>query len=225
MKTKVIAFTSALLVGALISQAQSTSTSTATMGKTTFGIRAGINFQNITGKDGNDHDLDYKLKTGFHVGVTADVPIAPEFYVQPGLLFSLKGAKFDDEADTKFNISYLEIPVNFLYKPVLGTGKLLLGFGPYAAFAVGGKVKNDDGDITLKFGNEVNPANPDAYRTIKRFDFGANFLAGYEFSNRLSAQLNAQLGLVKINPKFTGSNSDAKSKNTGFGVSLGYRLN
>jgi len=225
MKTKAIAFTSVLLLGALISQAQSTSTSTATMGKTTFGVRAGVNFQNINGKDGDGDDLDYKLKTGFHVGVTADVPIAPEFYVQPGLLFSLKGAKFDDAADTKINISYLEIPVNFLYKPVLGTGKLLLGFGPYAAFAVGGKIKNDNADVDLKFDNEVSAASPDAYRTIKRFDFGANFLAGYQFSSKFSAQLNAQLGLVKINPKVTGISSDAKARNTGFGVSVGYNIN
>jgi hypothetical protein len=225
MKTKAIAFTSALLIGALVSQAQSSTATTATMGKTTFGIRAGINFQNITGKDGNDKDLDYKLKTGFHVGVNADIPIAPEFYVQPGLLFSTKGAKYDDAADTRTNVSYLEIPVNFLYKPVLGTGKLLLGFGPYAAFAVGGKIKSDNADVDIKFDNEVSPTSPDAYRTMKRFDFGANLLAGYEFSNRLSAQLNAQLGLVKINPKITGISSDAKAKNTGFGVSLGYRLN
>jgi hypothetical protein len=222
MKTKAIAFTSALLIGGLIAQAQSTSTSTATMGKTTFGIRAGVNFQNINGKDADDDDLDNKLKTGFHAGVTADIPIAPEFYVQPGILFSLKGAKVDDAADTKINISYLEVPVNFLYKPVLGTGNLLLGFGPYAAFAVGGKIKNDNVDVDLKFDNEVNPASPDAYRTLKRFDFGANFLAGYQFSNHLSAQLNAQLGLVNINPKYTTGDTDAKAKNTGFGVSLGY---
>ena len=39
---------------------------------------------------------------------------------------------------------------------------------------------------------------------FKPFDAGANFVAGYEFSNRFSAQLNAQLGLVNINPKYDG---------------------
>ena len=222
MKTKAIAFTAVLLSGALISQAQMATTATA--GKTTFGVRAGINFQNINGEDGAGDDLDYKLKTGFHIGVNAEIPIAPEFYLQPGLVFSTKGAKLDDDADTKINISYLEIPVNFLYKPVLGTGKLLLGFGPYAGFAVGGKIKSDDGDVDLEFDNEVSPTDPNASVTLKRFDFGANFLVGYEFMNRFSAQLNAQLGLVKINPKITGIDTDAKAKNTGFGVSVGYRF-
>ena len=56
-------------------------------------------------------------------------------------------------------------------------------------------------------------------------DAGINLLAGHEFSNGVSFQLNAQLGLVKINPTVTGLASDKGNlKNTGFGVSLGYRF-
>jgi hypothetical protein len=56
-------------------------------------------------------------------------------------------------------------------------------------------------------------------------DAGANLLAGYEFSNRISFQLNAQLGLAKINSKYENSpNAKTSAKNTGFGVSLGYRF-
>lgn len=221
MKTKVVALISACVLGTFIVQAQSTK---ATVGGTTFGVRAGINFQNLNGEDMAGRDLDNKLKTGFHVGVNAEIPLADEFYLQPGVLFSTKGAKADDDDDTKFNISYIEIPVNFLYKPVLGTGKLLLGVGPYAAFGVGGKIKSDDGDVDLKFDNEVDPG-ADVYRTVKRFDFGGNLLVGYEFSNRFSAQLNAQLGLVNINPDVKGVDmGDAKTKNTGFGISVGYRF-
>ncbi|NII29620.1 PorT family protein [Pseudoflavitalea sp. X16] len=222
MKTKVFAFTAACLLGTFILQAQSTKT---TVGGTTFGVRAGINFQNLNGEFlGND--LDFKLKTGFHIGVNAEIPIADEFYIQPGLLFSTKGANWDDDDDTKTNISYLELPVNFLYKPVLGTGKLLLGFGPYAGYAIGGKVKSDDGDVDLEFESEL-PANQVGmyFYTVRRFDFGANLLAGYEFNNKLSFQLNAQLGLTNISPEVVGADKDDfKTKNTGFGVSVGYRF-
>jgi hypothetical protein len=224
MKTKVIALTSALLLGVIVSNAQST-TSTATMGRTTFGVRAGVNFQNLNGKFADD-DLENKLKTGFNVGVNAEIPIAPEFYIQPGLLFTTKGAKSKEDDDTKVNLSYLELPVNFLYKPVLGTGKLLLGFGPYAGYAIGGKFKSGNNDIDLEFDSELSTAEAAKYfYTYKRFDFGANFLAGYEFSNNLSLQLNAQLGLTNISPEISGTNSsDYKTKNTGFGVSVGYRF-
>ena len=36
--------------------------------------------------------LDNKLKTGFNAGVNAEIPVGVDFYVQPGLLFSTKGA-------------------------------------------------------------------------------------------------------------------------------------
>lgn len=223
MKTKVIAFTSALLLGALTGNSQSTTKTS--VGGTTFGIRAGVNFQNLNGEVlGND--LDYKLKPGFHIGVNAEIPIAPEFYIQPGLLFSTKGADWDNSSNTKTNINYLELPINFLYKPTLGTGKLLLGFGPYAGYAIGGKLKDDDGDIDLEFESELSTAEAGKYGyTFKRFDFGANFLAGYEFSQKISVQLNAQLGLVNISPEVNGFDTDDNfTKNTGFGISVGYRF-
>jgi opacity protein-like surface antigen len=180
--------------------------------KTTFGIRAGVNFQNLNGKDENDDKLDNKLKTGFNAGVNAEIPVGIDFYLQPGVLFSTKGAKLSD-SDTKINLSYVEVPVNFIYKPELGTGRMVLGFGPYAAYAVGGKIKDPDSDI--EFGDQ-----PDE---LKRFDAGANLLAGYEFSNKLSFQLNAGLGLVNISNRPSGDNKSTL-KNTGFGVSLGYRF-
>jgi opacity protein-like surface antigen len=180
--------------------------------KTTFGIRAGVNFQNLNGKDENDDNLDNKLKTGFNAGVNAEIPVGIDFYLQPGVLFSTKGAKLSD-SDTKINLSYVEVPVNFIYKPELGTGRMVLGFGPYAAYAVGGKIKDPDSDI--EFGDQ-----PDE---LKRFDAGANLLAGYEFSNKLSFQLNAGLGLVNISNRPSGDNKSTL-KNTGFGVSLGYRF-
>jgi hypothetical protein len=192
---------------------------------TTFGIRAGVNFQNLNGEDEDGRDLDNKLKTGFHVGVNAEIPVAPEFYLQPGVLFSTKGAKSDDP-DAKVNISYIEVPINFVYKPELGTGKLILGIGPYVGIGIGGKVKPDNGsDVDIEFKNDVDLAD---FLTgtlyMKRLDFGGNLLAGYEFSNKLSFQLNAQLGMSNLVPKIEGEKPDGKLKNTGFGVSLGYRF-
>lgn len=195
--------------------------------KTAFGIRAGVNFQNLNGEDGDGDDLDFKLKTGFHIGVDADIPVAPEFYFRPGVLFSTKGAKLDDPSDTKINLSYIEVPLSFVYKPTLGTGKLVLGLGPYVAYAVGGKYKNDDDEVDIKFENEVTldqAMNDGPY--LKAFDAGANLFFGYEFSQHFFAQVNAQLGLVNINTKIEDVDEDdiGKTKNTGFGLSVGYRF-
>ena len=199
-----------------------------------FGFRAGINFQNINGKDENGDKLSNKIVPRFHIGVNAELPIATDFYVQPGLLFSTKGAKSTEPiggqpADQKLNLSYLEVPVNLLYKPVLGKGKLILGFGPYIAFGLAGSVKTEGSGQTattdVKFKNTVKPSDPAGKAYFKPVDAGANLLFGYELSNKWSAQLNAQLGLTKINPSNEGASNDKSSwKNTGFGVSIGYRL-
>lgn len=188
--------------------------------QTTFGLRAGVNFQNITGDNAAGGNLEYKLKTGFNVGLNAEIPVAPDYFIQPGVLLTTKGANTDPG---KISLSYIDIPVNFIYKPVLGSGKMLLGFGPYVGFGIGGKTEDGSGnEYDIEFENENTVPNN---RVFKRMDAGANFLAGYEFSNKLSFQLNAQLGLAKINPEFTTfPNDEANYKNTGFGLSLGYRF-
>lgn len=212
-KTLVIAVTAILFSTAIYAQSA-----------TTFGIRAGVNFQNLNGDDAGGNKLENKLKTGFHAGVNAEIPVGIDFFVQPGVLFSTKGAKLEN-SDDKVNLSYVEVPVNFIYKPELGDGRLILGFGPYAAFAVGGQFKPENGnDVDIEFENKITPAQALTGYYAKRFDAGANLLFGYEFANKLSVQLNAGLGLVDINTKVEGFDTDAKTKNTGFGVSLGYRF-
>lgn len=214
MKSKVLLLALATTALALTSQAQDAA-------KTTFGIRAGVNFANITGDD-----QDGKIKTGFNIGANAEIPVASDFYLQPGLLFSTKGSKAE-EGDGKINLSYLEVPINFLYKPTLGSGKLLLGFGPYVGIGIGGKLKvDDDTEVDVKFKNDYNASDlvNDPAMYLKRLDFGGNLLVGYELSSKLSFQLNAQLGMSNLNPKFDGEKPEDKAKNTGFGISVGYRF-
>lgn len=208
MNTKIAIVTTLFFLSATAAFAQTD--------KISFGVRAGVNFQNLNGKDASGDKLDNKLKTGFHVGANVEVPVAPDFYVQPGALFVTKGAKNDGIINSQWNLSYIEIPVNFLYKPVLGDGRLLLGFGPYAAFAVGGTAEAGDVKVDLDFGSDDGD-------DMKSFDAGANLLAGYEFSNKLSFQLNAGLGLLNLANRSEGD-SESSLKNTGFGVSVGYRF-
>ena len=187
---------------------------TAMFAQTTFGVRAGVNFQNMNGKSGGDK-MENALKTGINIGVNAEMGVAPDFYFQPGLLFSTKGANDLMEMDDfSINISYLELPLNLVYKPTLGTGKLIAGFGPYLGYAIGGKWKYDDESEDIEFGSSEED-------DLKPLDLGANLLFGYEFSNKISVQLNAQLGLVNLVPE---GDSDNSIKNTGFGFSVGYRF-
>jgi hypothetical protein len=225
MKTASFILAAVFSVTVLSANAQSTETSVTTPGGTTFGVRAGVNFQNINGKDVDGDKLENKIKPGFHVGANAEIPVATDFYVQPGVLFSTKGAKLNN-SDDKINLSYVEVPVNLVYKPLLGTGRVMIGFGPYAGFAVGGKYKPGTGsDTDIMFEKDINQIEGQSWLFAKRFDAGANFLAGYEFSNKLSFQLNAQLGLININSDNERYLDDKTArKNTGFGISAGYRF-
>ena len=226
-----ISLITVMVLSILGSQAQQ---KIAHIGRTSLGLRGGVNFQNINGKDENGDDLKNDMLTGFHIGINAEIPVAPDFYFQPGLLYTIKGAKnkeifLGETFNGKLKINYLELPLNFLYKPMLGYGHMLLGFGPYVALGIGGISKNESSGSSIseniKFKNKVKISDPDDVAYLKPIDAGANFLAGYEFSNKISFQLNAQLGLLKINPDYESVTDDKTSaKNTGFGFSLGYRL-
>ncbi len=232
MKTKFIALLLIILSasGSLMAQDD---------GKVSFGILGGVNLQTLAGKDGNGDKIDNNgLIPGFHAGVNAIIPVAPDFYIQPGLLFASKGTKFTEEllvkaAENEMVIKlrpyYLELPVNFLYRPVLGDGHMLLGFGPYVAYGIGGKVKMEFGGETeegdIKFKNPVSEGDvvEDVF-FLRPFDAGANIFFGYELNMGLYFQLNAQLGMLMVNPDYGDSEDNSSIKNTGFGLSAGYRF-
>jgi hypothetical protein len=220
---KKIFFSTALILSGAFMTATAQSTSTGS--GVSFGIRAGVNLQNINGKDGNGDKLENKLVPRFQGGVVVDIPLADQFYIQPGVLFSGKGAK-EKGTDNNVSISYIDVPVTFLFKPMLGTGHMLLGVGPYVGFGIAGNVEDENENETkIKFENEVTliQAATDPY--FRRLDAGANLLVGYEMSSKLSIQLNAQLGMAKINPEITDLNDNKWAlRNTGFGLSLGYRF-
>ena len=229
MKTKFLTISTVLIFSTIALQAQ--------IG---FGILGGVNFQNINGKDNSGNKLENGLLTGFHAGVNVNIPVAPDFYFQPGLLFSVKGAKNDffspqtkasGDFETTTKLSYIEMPLNLLYRPQLGKGYILLGFGPYIAYGMGGSENSEllglvSYERSVKYKNRVTNFTElieNAY--YRPFDAGANIFFGYELSMGVFIQLNAQLGLLKINPEYSwATDSKASYKNTGYGISIGYRF-
>jgi len=123
------------------------------------------------------------------------------------------------------------MPLNLLYRPQLGKGYILLGFGPYIAYGLGGSEKSEilglaSYNRSVKYKNRVTNFTEllgNAY--YRPFDAGANIFFGYELSLGVFIQLNAQLGLLKINPEYAWeTDNKASYKNTGYGISIGYRF-
>jgi len=174
---------------------------TYTQAQTRFGIKGGLNFSTIA-ISGSGATVTPDSKTGFNLGVISEIPLATDFYLQPGFLFSTKGFKFDSETLSTNNI---EIPINALYKLHAGSVKVLGFAGPYIGYAVSGKVGSDD--ITFSGNN----------RNMNALDLGLNFGAGVEISN---FQITAQYGLGLTN--LAAQSSEGTMKNKVFGVSVAY---
>src|SRR5690554_7324230 len=87
-----------------------------------LGLRAGLNFQNLTGDGASD---EAKMALCFNIGLDYEIAVAPDFYFAPGLFFATKGTKqeyeeslelFGESIEVSFSdditISYLEVPLN-----------------------------------------------------------------------------------------------------------------
>jgi hypothetical protein len=212
MKNRLLSIVLILVLSASFAIAQEKS-------KMSFGILGGVNFQNLNGKLSSGDKLDNDMLLGFHGGVNVQIPVAPEFYFQPGLMFATKGAKntytiLGSEFTDEIKINYIEMPLNLVYKGAVGNGFFMLGFGPYLAYGISGKQVFEGNSITFERGVDYNA-----------FDAGANIFAGFEMASGLFLQLDTQFGMLNINPDAENSTNDqSTAKNTGFGLSLGYRF-
>ncbi|AWO01624.1 PorT family protein [Chitinophaga alhagiae] len=186
----------------------------ATFAQVKFGVTAGPSFSSVTTKVSGNKETS-KMMTGLRAGFTADIPLADEFYVQPSLLYVGKGGNDLRDVDLRSRIHYLQLPINFMYKPEVGAGNLFIGLGPYIAYGLGGKWEGDWFGTNISRDIEWGDG-----KDLKRLDAGANFQVGYEFPMGFNVGLFTDLGLVNIE----GADNDNTFKNTSFGLSIGYKF-
>lgn len=208
--------------------------------QTIWGIKAGVNFSSAAIEDEAGSESPTQAIPRLHIGFTIDIPMAADFYIQPGLLYAGKGFKqsgnwFSGAANEfEARVSYLEIPVNVLYKPQLGIGKLLFGAGPYISYGTGGKWESERevhiGDIVIEnqgdviFKNDFMDGEFGNYLYGRPLDYGMGMLAGYEFFGKLAIQFNAQWGLANLIPEVSGVSRDGHVRNKSVGFSIGYKF-
>lgn len=141
-----------------------------------LGIKGGVNYSNIMGKDASDL---YEAKIGFNAGLAADFNFAPEMAIQTGLFFTTKGANFKATNKASIDLMYLQMPIHFAYKVSVTPGtRVVLHAGPYVAYGVSGKAKYKD--ISVDVFKEYNFLG-NSYSAIQRFDAGVGLGVGAEF--------------------------------------------
>jgi hypothetical protein len=181
-----------------------------------FGPRIGANFSTMTLKY-SGLSIDPNSLVGINGGVQAEISLG-SFAIQPAFLFAMKGSKYDiSSADVSMKIapSYIEVPVNIVYKIGAGPLHVLLLAGPYVSYGIGGKYKYTSGSESYEESIKFGSGDDD---DMKPLDAGINLGGGVEISH---FQVQAQYGLGLINLAPTTEN-DAEQKNRVFSLSLIY---
>lgn len=197
-----------------------------------FGVKGGLNLSNLLMKDDEDtYSDDFKMKTGFHAGLTAEFPVTESFSFETGLLLSTKGFRISEEEtylgetetyEGKLNLLYLDIPFTAKAYYDLGGAMIYGVFGPYAGIGLSGKTKvestyggeSETDEENIKWGSD------EAEDDLKRVDFGLTVGAGVELSS-VQVGLNYNLGLANISPDTENGN---RIKNRVVGLSVGYKF-
>ncbi|KGE13674.1 porin family protein [Sphingobacterium deserti] len=169
--------------------------------QTSWGLKAGVNL----GKYSNLGD-DQNNNTSFHVTGFADLPVAANFSIQPGVSLQGKGTRFFDDfngvANTEYsrNVMSIEVPVNAVYWIPAGSGNVFLGAGPYIGFNVSGKdkLRGDVGNVSGDTEWDLDFSGDD--RDMNVIDAGANFMAGYKLANGFLINAGYNLGLSQLVP-------------------------
>jgi len=106
---------------------------------TTFGVRVGINFANLS-IDPEDEEFETKTKTGLVAGGFATIPLNARFAFQPEVLFSMQGAsveEFGEEGSIK--LDYLNVPLLASIRLTTGENPVSFLVGPQIGFRTSGK--------------------------------------------------------------------------------------
>lgn len=179
--------------------------------------------------------LANKPKVGPLAGLVAEVDFG-KLSFRPELNFVQKGSKsyisgFDEN---KFSLSYLELPLNVVYKMDLGSkgSKVFFGLGPAIAFGIGGKIKTTDnvnGEVystKVKFDGKKDATDDKAH--FKALDLGLNIVAGYQMKSGLFARLAFTNGFSNLYPEKNysvgGTTYKQSYKNRGVSLAVGYMI-
>lgn len=183
-----------------------------------YGAVAGFNLSGAIVKDPGGNPKGTPLP-GFQLGgyVSYQLP-SPHLAIAANLLFSYEGYQ-PDIYDTKANVrvSFLKIPLNLVYKPLLKDNKWSIGLGPYFGFGIGGHYKTNGGNqVKINFGSNGNVDD------LKRMDLGMDLLAAYQVDKNISIRAAFDYGLIDyLTP---GSSQNASAHCLNLGITGSYRL-
>ena len=158
-----------------------------------IGVKGGVNLSTLSIDDNNDKNL----KAGFHAGVFTKIALTESFAIQPELLYSMKGVKYNFEdnvladGNANFNLNYLELPVKLVFNL---SEDFEIQFGPYVSYLLNANVDTDA--KVLGFWNVSGKEELDR-ENYNAIDYGLSVGLGFDF-NPLIIGFNYNLGLSPV---------------------------
>lgn len=159
-----------------------------------FGAKGGINIASIGGGS-NFGVAGLGAKVSFHIGGVAEVPISEKFAVQPELLYSSQGTKWNFAGGDNLKLDYINLPVMCKYYILEG---LSAEAGPVVGFLLSTNATKED------------------YNSI---DIAFAIGASYKLNENIFFSLRYNKGITDINKNDAISVSN---QNNVFQISAGY---
>ena len=213
---------------------------TAAFSQVNWGVQAHGNLARTSLSGEGTEVLTKKSLIGFGAGVVADASLGGQLSLRTSLNLLQKGGKvkFDGAADEENGDSfipsidasnklyYAELPINLVYNVNLSSGKLFFGAGPSLGYGLFGKSKvtsSNPFDPSEKETDESDAFKKaeDGGAGIKRFDFSANAIAGYQFNNGLFINAGYLMGFANL----VDSEDGGSMKNRGLQLTVGFMFN
>lgn len=147
--------------------------------KPTFGVKGGLNFANLTNNE------DSKRLVSGHIGGFVNFEIAKNLSIQPEILYSGQGSKYDGndiEDETSIKTKYINIPVMVQYRFI---PELFVEAGPQIGFMTAAK-------------GEVGKISVDIKDQMKAIDFSLGLGVGYQFPIGIGVSARYMFGLSNV---------------------------
>ena len=170
-----------------------------------FGIKGGVNFSTFTG-DGIPTLEDPDSRTGFHLGLLAEIPLADKFSIQPEVLYTARGFDLaeinqDNAADIDDNIQY---QLDYISVPVLAKIYLVEGLSVQAGPSFNYKVNEEIDTAPLEDGGDTDVSG---IYNVKDFEIGGAAGLEYKFNNGFFIQGRYNYGFSELIEDYDVHNS------------------
>jgi hypothetical protein len=188
MKLHLILVTAALLIAG-----------TASAQHVNIGIKGGLNLSTIH----QDNKAEINSRAGYHLGLMGHMHLTNKFAMQPELVFSSQGAKYNLSGATAIHkLNYVNVPVMFQY---MFDNGFRLQAGPQVGFL-------------LNANSNLDNTSSDVINSYKTLDFGLGLGASYvNPATGFGVDARYNLGLRDIS-----ENSAVRATNRGFQFGVFY---